>query len=552
MSLSPNPLRALLCAIVALSLLAGCAREDSNVVSGNRDGIFYVGNGSEPQSLDPHVISSSTDALIASALFEGLLNINPDTLAIEPGVAERWEFSADRKTITFHLNPQARWSNGDPITSEDFRWSWQRVLTPAMGNQLNFFLFPIVGAEDFAMGRSTDPASLGIRTPDEHTLVVELKHPVPYILTLLTFYFTYPVHRETVEAHGDWTARYSDWTKPEHFVSNGPFKLESWRMYRHVKTTKNPHYWDADRVSLNGVVFKPVENIQSEEKMFRVGQLHYTNGVPSSKIPVYRALPDTPYREAPWLGTYYYMFNIDRPPVDDVRVRRALAMSIDRRKLIDQLLHGSATPSPGLTPRNLIPGYEPPDLLRYNPREARRQLAAAGYPGGEGFPPLELLFNTSEDHRKIAVAVQQMWKDELGIDVTLANQEWKVYLDTTDERHFQVARMGWIGGYVDPTTFLDTMLSDSPLNRTGFSDPRYDEIILRDAPAELDPEKRMELLREAETIMIEQVPLVPFYTYSSKHLIQPGVRGVGNNVLDTVNFKHISLDPEVEPFNYRD
>jgi oligopeptide transport system substrate-binding protein len=530
----------------------GCTQEESNVVSGNREGILYYGNGTEPQSLDPHIMTSSTDSRIASALFEGLVNLNPETLAIEPGVAERWEYSADRKTITFHLNPEARWSNGDPLTSEDFRWSFQRVLTPAMGNQLNFFLFPIVGAEKFAKGMNSDPASLGITTPDAHTLVIELKKRVPYFLTILNSYFTYPVHRETIEAHGGWTARYTEWTRPENFVGNGAFTLEDWELYRHVKTSKNPHYWDADNVALNGIVFKPVENIQSEEKMFRVGQLHYTSQLPTSKIPVYRKLPNTPYREAPWLGTYYYMFNIDKPPVDDVRVRRALAMSVNRQQLIVQLLHGSAEPSPGLTPKNLIPGYNPPDLLQYNPEQARRLLAEAGYPGGEGFPPLELLFNTSDDHRKVAVAVQQMWKDELGIDVTLANQEWKVFLDTTDEGHFQLARMGWIGGFLDPTTFLDTMLSTSPINRTGFANPRYDEIILRDAPAELDPAKRMALLQEAETIMIEQVPLIPFYTYKSKHLVQPSVRGLGANVLDTVNFKYISLDPTVEPFNYRD
>jgi oligopeptide transport system substrate-binding protein len=538
--------------LVLLGILAGCTQNEPNVASGNREGILYFGNGTEPQSLDPHIITSSTDSKIASALFEGLVTVNPDTLEIEPGVAERWAYSTDRKIITFHLNPRARWSNDDPLTSEDFRWSLQRVLTPAMGNQLNFFLFPIVGAEEFAKGINPDPASLGITTPNEHTLVIELNKPVPYFLAILASYFTYPVHRETIESHGDWTARYTQWTRPENFVGNGAFTLEDWSLYRQLVTRKNPRYWDADNVALNGIVFKPVENIHSEEKMFRVGQLHYTSQVPTSKIPVYRKLPNTPYREAPLLGTYYYMFNIHKSPVDDVRVRRALALSVNRQQLIAQLLHGSAEPSPGLTPEKLIPGYAPPDLLRYNPEQARRLMAEAGYPGGAGFPPLELLFNTSDDHRKVAVAVQQMWKDELGISVTLANQEWKVYLDTTDEGHFQLARMGWIGGFLDPTTFLDTMLSTSPVNRTGFSDPRYDEIILRDAPAELDPAKRMALLQEAETIMIEQVPLIPFYTYKSRHLVQPSVSGLGANVFDTINFKYISLDPTVEPFNYRD
>jgi len=546
-----RPLARWLGTALTLLLFLGCAREEPNVISGNRESILYFGNGSEPQSLDPHVITSVTDGIIASALFEGLVRENPHTLEIEPGVAQHWEFSDDRKTITFSLNPAARWSNGEPLTSEDFLWSFKRILTPAMGNQLTFFLFPVVGAEDFATGVTRDFDTVGIRAPDQHTLIIELEFPVPYFLTTLTNYYTFPVHRDTVEAHGNWTDRFSDWTRAENLVGNGPFSVEDWRLHRHVKVKKNPHYWDASNVALNGIVFKSIENIMSEEKMFRVGQLHYTSQVPLAKIPGYRDLPDTPYRESPWLGTYYYMFNIDKPPVDDVRVRKAMAMAVDRQKLIDKLLRGAAIPSAGLVPRDLIPDYEPPGSLEYNPIKARELLADAGYPDGAGFPVLELMYNTSDDHRKVAMAVQQMWKDELGIEVTLANQEWKVYLDTLEERHYQLARMGWIGGQVDPTTFLDTFTTDSEINRTGFSDARYDDIILRLAPAELNRDKRMALLREAETRLIDQVPLIPFYTYKSQHLVQPGVEGVGSNVLDVVNFKHIRLDPAAEPYFYR-
>jgi len=528
--------------LLAALLLAGCIQGESNVSAGNRDGILHLGNGGEPQTIDPHVLTSNTDAAITAALFEGLITVNPDTLAMEPGVAQSWTFSEDRKTITFHLNPRARWSNNDPVTAHDFAWSLERVLNPAMGSQLAYSLYPIVGAEAYNRDELTDPEQLGIKALDRHTLQITLVNPTPYFLSVISAYYAYPVHRETIEKHGDKYARYTPWTRPENFVGNGAFTLKDWKIQRRLSVKKSDTYWNADNVLLQGVVFHAVESELAEEKMFRVGQLHFTTTVPLSKIPGYAAMVDSPYRQTPWLGTYYYMFNTNRPPVDDKRVRQALAMSIDRQGLIDKLLHGTAIPSPSLTPMNLIPGYNPPDLLSFDPDQARKLLAEAGYPNGEGWPGLELLYNTSEDHRKVAVAVQQMWQKELNIKVTLFNQEWQVFLSTTDERNYQLARMGWIGGVVDPTTFLESFLSDSLINRTGFSDSRYDEILLKLAPATIDPVKRMALLVEAETILMEDVAVVPFYTYNSKHLVQPSVKGLTPNVLDVRNFNYISLD----------
>ena len=530
-------------ALIAPLLLVACMQGESNVSSGNRDGILHFGNGAEPQTLDPHVLTSASDSIIARTLYEGLVTENPYNLQIEPGVAERWEYSADRKTITFYLNPRARWSNGDPVTAHDFVWSFERTLNPRMGGQVVYVLYPIVGAEAYNRGQTSDPATVGINALDNHTLQIRLVNPTPYFLTILSGYNGYPVHRPTIEEHGDIYARYTHWTRPENFVGNGPFTLKDWKMQRHLSVEKNQYYWDADNVALNEVIFHAVESPLAEEKMFRVGQLHFTSRVPLSKIPGYNAMPDSPYHQAPQLGTYFYMFNTTKPPVDDKRVRLALAMSIDRQYLIDHLLHGSAIPSPALTPMTLVPGYTPPDLLKFNPDRARELLAQAGYPNGEGWPGLELTYNTSEDHRKVAVAVQQMWKKELNIKVTLANQEWKVFLDTLDEMNYKLARLGWLGGHVDPTTFLESYTSGTGINRTGFSNARYDEIMLKLAPAEIIPKKRMALLLEAETILMEDVSLVPFYTYNSKHLIQPSVKGIPPNVLDNQNVKYISLDP---------
>jgi len=531
--------------MLAATLLAGCGQGESNVVSGNREGILHFSIGAEPQSLDPHVITSISDGKIARALFEPLVYLSPVTLEPEPGAARRWEISADGTRYTFYLRPEARWSNGERLTATDWVWSFYRSLHPQMGNQFAYLLFPIVGAEAFARGDDPDFENVGISAPDDFTLEISLQHPTPYFLQLLAGNPNYPVHRATIEAHGRFTDRYTGWTRPGNFVGNGPFTLTQWRLGRYVRVRRNPWYWDAGRVSLNGIDFHTVENALSEEKMFRVGQLHFTDGVPLSRVEWYRQQPDSPYRQAPLLGTYYYMFNTLRSPVDDVRVRRALALSVDRQAIIDKLLYGTAVPSPSLTPRDLIPGYDPPELLAYDPDQARQLLADAGYPGGAGWPGLELLYNTSEDHRKIAVAVQQMWKKELNIKVSLVNQEWKVFLDTTQARDYQLARMGWSPGEIDATGFLESFLSDNGVNRTGFSDARYDDILLRLAPAKVDPAARNALLQEAETILMREVPLIPFYTYTSRHLVQPSVRGVPSNMRDLQDFRYISLDPDV-------
>ncbi|MDP4917519.1 MAG: peptide ABC transporter substrate-binding protein, partial [Haliea sp.] len=239
----------------------------------------------------------------------------------------------------------------------------------------------------------------------------------PYFLQLMDHYSSYAVHRATIERFGKSTDRFTQWTRVGNIVTNGPFQLKEWQLNRRIAVERNPHYWDADVLRLNGVVFYPTENIVSEERMFRVHQLHYTGDVPLNKIPAYRKLPNTPFVEAPFLGTYFYLLNTERPPLDDVLVRRALSLAVDREAVTRNVLYGSNNPAYSITPPGTL-GYQPPQLFSYDPAEARRLLAEAGYPEGAGWPGLELIYNTSESHRKIAVALQQMWKDVLNIEVT--------------------------------------------------------------------------------------------------------------------------------------
>ena len=526
-----------------ITALVACGRGESNVAAGNRDGVLHFGNGTEPQTIDPHVMSGMPEVNIARALYEGLVVRNPQTLEMEPGVAERWEVSRDGKIMTFYLNPRARWSNGDPVTAEDFAWSLQRALHPDLGNQLAYTLFPISGAQAYAKGDLADPDKLGIRVLDRLTLQIALEHPDPYFLGTLGTYTALPVHRATVEAHGKFTDRFTPWTRVGNFVGNGPFTLTEWQLNRRLVVTKSQTYWNADKVALNAVVFHPVENAVGEEKMFRAGQLHYTSQVPLNKIPAYLDMTDSPYRQAPWQGSYFLQFNVNRSPVDDRRVRMALALAIDREKLVATVLQGTELASFSLVPAG-TPDYTSPEIQHYNPDQARALLAEAGYPRGQGWPGLEYLFNTSENHRRIAIALQQMWKEELNIDISLLNQEWKVYLDTSSEKNYQLARRGWIASDLNPATFLDMFTSESGTNDTGFSNARYDEIMLKRVPETPQAAERLALMQEAEAIVLQAAAIIPLYTYNSKHLVQPSVKGAPTNVLDLLNLKDVSLDPD--------
>jgi len=276
--------------VTVLTLLAACGGGESNVVQGNRDGILHYGNGSEPQGLDPHVVTGVPENHLVRALFEGLAVKNPYTLEPEPGVAESWDISEDGRVITFHINPLARWSNGDPMTAGDYVWSWNRALNPAMGNLYAYMLFPVKNAEAYASGKISDFNEVGVKALDDLTLQVTLNERTPYFLQLMDHYSTFAVHRPTIEKFGKATDRFTRWTRVENIVSNGAFKLSEWKLNRRISMVKSETYWDQDRVKLNGVVFYPTENIVSEERMFRVGQLHYTGGIPLDKIPVYQAM----------------------------------------------------------------------------------------------------------------------------------------------------------------------------------------------------------------------------------------------------------------------
>jgi oligopeptide transport system substrate-binding protein len=498
--------------------------------------IINIGNGAEPKDLDPHIVTGVPEHHILQNLFEPLVSKDPKTLQPVPGVAESWTLDKSGKVYTFKLRKNAVWSNGDPVTAEDFVYSWQRLLKPETASEYAYQAYYLVNGEEYNKGTVKDPNQVGVKAIDKNTLQVTLKNPTPFFLGLLYHHSLYPVHKGTVEKHK------AQWTRKENIVTNGAFVLDAWQINKVVTLKKNEKYWDAAKVTLTQANFLPVEKQDTEEKMFRSGELHTTNEVPLEKITFWKNKKDGVYQESPYLGIYHYWINTTRKPFDDKRVRKALNLALDREKIVNLVTRGGQLPATAFTPPG-TGGYTPtPRLPKGSERleEAKKLLAEAGFPGGKGLPAIDLLYNTSDSHKKIAEAIQQMWKTSLGIDITLYNQEWKVYLDSQQQKNFSLSRAGWIADYNDPNTFLDMFLTGGGNNHSGWSNKTYDKLIA-DAAKETNAKKRLEIFRKAEDILLEDLPCIPIYVYTRVYLKSPLVEGWHNNVEDIHPLKYVSL-----------
>jgi len=549
---SPTSLRRPACALRRLALAAaaavlcaaflgqGCAARERTVDAATREGVLLLGNLSEPKDLDPHVVTGVTEFNIISALLEGLVAEHPTDLSPVPAAAERWTVSDDGTVYTFFLRNNGRWSNGDPVTADDFVFSFRRILSPGLGSPYAYMLYGLRNAEPFHRGAGTNAAAIGARALNPLTLELTLDAPVPYFLSLLAHHSWFPVHPATVLRFGAADALGTQWTQPGNFVGNGPFVLTEWKPGNYIAVGRSTNYWDAAAVSLSGIRFYPIGDHKIEERSFLAGQLHVTGTVPIDRIDFYRKSRPEILRLDPYLGVYYYILNVTRPPLNDPRVRRALAMAIDRDRIVRFVTRGGEEPALCFTPPGTA-GYTCRAPFKADPDGARRLLAEAGFPGGAGFPKVSVLFNTSDAHARIAQAVQQMWKNTLGVEVDLLNMEWKVYLDQTQSLKYDIARAGWIGDYVDPNSFLDLWVTGGGNNRAGWSNAAYDALI-RQAAKTRDGAARLELFQQAEAILLDEMPVIPFYFYRSKSLLDRSVRGWNPTILDHHPYKHVSLD----------
>lgn len=536
--------RYLLPALIPL-LLCSCGRDpvDKNPAGQPDDGvpqILHLGNGAEPKALDPHVVTGVTEHNIISALLEGLVTENPKTLEPQPGAAESWSVSDDGTVYTFALRSNGKWSNGDTVTAHDFVFSFERMLSPGLSAEYAEMLFVMKNAAAFHEGTLTDFSQVGVRAVNDSTLEITLNAGTPYFLSMLNHYSWYPVHPPTILKHGKMDELHTPWTRPGNYVGNGVFVLDTWEVNKVIVVKKNPLHWDAQIVRLEAIHFHAIEKALTEERAFRAGDLHVTGTVPLDKIEKYQQQSPELLMVSPYIGTYYYLFNVEQPPLDDVRVRKALSMSIDRAAICTHVLKAGQLPAYHFVPPD-TGGYTSQARVTYDIAAAKTLLAEAGYPDGEGFPGFELLYNTNESHRKIAEVIQQMWQKNLNIKVMLKNQEWKVYLDSTQQGDFQVARAGWIGDYVDPNTFLDLWITGGGNNRTRWSNSDYDNFIST-AAATSDAAVRFNAFQKAETILLNELPIMPIYLYVSLSLIQPGVRGWYPTLLDHHPYKYVYLE----------
>ncbi|PTY08249.1 peptide ABC transporter substrate-binding protein [Opitutaceae bacterium EW11] len=529
----------LLLGLAAVLSLAGCTRRESPAEEGRRTHTLHIGNYAEPRDLDPHVVVAYSDYNILIALFEGLTVIDEATSEARPGIAESWDISPDGLTYVFHLR-NALWSDGAPVTAEDFAFSIQRILTPKLASEYSYMLYPLKGAEEFNLGKTTDFSTVGVQVIDPKTLKLTLGRPTPYFLTLLGHQAWYPVQKAAVLKHGDPFIRSNGWTKPGEFVGNGAFVPESWIQDQRLVVKKNPKYWNAAANRLERVVFYPIASPQVEEVNFRSGLLHITYEVLPDRIDAYRREHPEQVRVDPSLETLFIRFNVTKPVLNDKRVRQALARAIDRETIASAVLRHSKFPANSLIPPNTA-GYNSPYKIPSDFAAARRLLAEAGYPDGRGFPRFEIQMNTDPANMLIFEAVQQMWRKELGIEVSLAQLENRVYLDNQHSLAYEINRSRWVADYNDPSTFTDLFLSNSGNNDTGWKNADYDRLVDA-ASREPDRAKRFELLGRAETLLLDEAVIAPIYFGTRTFLIRPEVKGWVPSLLGIHRYQTVWLE----------
>jgi len=508
-----------------------------------KEQVLFRDNGGEPQTLDPHLAEGIPSNRILRDLFEGLTAESPEGRII-PGAAIRWNISRDGKTYTFYLRRDAHWSNGDPVTAEDFVYGLRRSANPATASNNAQVLLPIANAVEVLSG-DLPLSELGVNALDEYTLQISMSGPTPYFLGLLNHPSTYPVHRASVLEHG------SAFSRPGNLVSNGAYVLKDWVMRSRIELFRNEHYWDADKVILKQVNYYPYADQSTALKQFRAGILHWTDEVPANQfVWLQKHYPDE-LVISPWLGSYFFGFNLEREPfIENPDLRLALVLAVDRDLITNRITQFGELPSYNLVPPGILDYVSPlPEWAEWTQvkrsAEAQRLYANAGY--SEERPlRLEIRYNSGENNKKMALVLASLWKQVLGVQATLVNEETKVFLQNRRQKVLtQVFRAGWISDYGDAYSFLNMFRTDHGLNDYGYSNPMYDSL-MDEIAAERIPSRRRRLMYEAERILQTDLPFIPVYTYVKKRMVSPLLKGWQSNVLDHHYSKDMFLLKSVE------
>jgi len=509
--------------LLCCAFLTGCFRHDPPAD-------LTIINYSEPQSLDPAIVTAQPDMRTVAGMFEGLTRPDPKTGRAVPGLAKRWEISPDGRIYTFHLRTNLVWSTGEPIRADDVVYSLIRTLAPATASDYAGQLFCVKNAQAFNAGK-TNAASVGVAALDPFTVRIELNNPTVFFLDVCAMPLASVVPRHTIEKFGD------GWITAKPLPVSGAYELGAWRVNDKVRLKKNPRYWDAANTQSDTIDLLPIVSASSALNLYLRGQVDIVwdkELVPNELLDVLLKRPD--FHTFSYLGTYFLRLNVTRKPFDDPRVRQALALAIDKRRIVNRVTRGGEQPASTFVPPDTA-NYTSPEGLGYDPQRARELLAEAGFPGGKNFPRMEYMFNAAAGggriHEEIAIELQQMWRDNLGVDIELRQLEMQVYLSEQDQLHYDLSRSSWIGDYNDANTFLNMFVTGDGNNRTGWSNARYDKLI-RQANAITDVHAREKLFQEAETILVhDELPIIPIFFYEGINYFDTNkIAGVYNNVVD--------------------
>jgi ABC-type oligopeptide transport system, periplasmic component len=528
-----------LAAVMAVILLvSGCTPKDENkgTETGESTGtatskVFRMNISTEPPTLDPAQSQDQVSFTVLNGLYEGLTRKDENGQNV-PGIAEKWDISEDGKTYTFHLRKDAKWSNGDPVTAGDFEFAWKRALDPELKPEpaaYAYQLYYIVNAESYNTGGGATADQVGVKATDDHTLVVNLNSPTPYFLSLMSFQTFFPVHK-SVKDNEAWAASAST------IISNGPFKMGDWQKNTSIKIVPNENYYAKDEVKLAGVEFYEVADSATELSMYQTDQLDWagkpTGEIPADQLESLKSSKADEFNQKGIASMYYYLFNTKEKPFNNEKIRKAFSMAISRKDITEKVTRAGELPAYGVVPPGIAGEKEeyrkevPDTYFEENYEEAKKLLAEGmAEEGVTKLPAIKLTFNTSDNHKKIAEAVAEMWRKNLGVEVSIENQEWGVFLENRNKLNYQVARAGWGADYNDPMTYIDLFTSKSGNNNTGFASKEYDELVAK-AYASSDAKERMSLMSQAEKLLIDTRAIMPIYYYSDVFLEKKGFKGI--------------------------
>lgn len=509
--------------------------KEATADAGSSEGkILRTNNNSEPGSLDPALATGTHDSWPMQHMFEGLMKYNEKGEVVE-GMAKEMKVSDDGLKYTFILRDDAKWSNGDPLTAADFEFAWKRVLDPETASEYSYQLYYLKNGEAYNNGEAK-AEDVGVKAVDDKTLEVELETATKYFPGLAAFYTLYPVPKAIVEKNPDWAKD----PKKGDFVTNGPFVIKDWKHNEGIDLVKNDQYYDKDKVKLAGIHFDIIEDQNTSWQRYEGGEYDFMVSPPNTIVNKLKQAKDEQLTIGDDLGTYYFALNVKEKPLNNVKVRQALSLAIDRKSIVENITQGGQVPAEGMVPFGLLDDQDKDfrddqgNLVKEDVEEAKKLLDEGL--AEEGMTKADLngkviVYNTDESHKKIAQAVQEMWNSKLGISVNLENMEFQTLIDRRRQGDYFISRAGWMGDYADPMTMLDLFMTGNPQNDPKWSNAKFDEL-LKKAKTETDQKVRMDSMKEAEKIMMEEMPVIPIYFYTQPYVTKPNVKGIYKVILN--------------------